>query len=907
MVETPIDPRRLEAALADPRLVSLAAGPLILAAGAPLRLLYATPAALRLFRAANLTALTARLLEGGEPGARRLVDIAASLAPDSPRLERLRFFLGGGSEALTFQCLRLAGADGLFAAAAIGVRPALLDGPPLAAPGRQAPAQPEAAPQATRRNVRFLWRTDADLRFTMVDSALCDVLGRHRADLIGSSFLELARDAGLDPDGTLRAALSRRETWSGVRAVWKAPSGAAVPMTWGALPLFDQTQGFAGFSGFGVAHMDASALQATVVAEATPIAQPLEEQLVEAQPQVEQSRAYEAPAEQQASHAPAAGFRAPNVVALSAWKSSTALAPAAFTHVAAGDPPGRDAHADNQPAGGLGDDEGELVRLTPAERNAFRDIARALGARMEEAEKRRAHREAAGPLGGDSEDEPMEQQPAVPGDWDAARKLLDRVDAPMMICRGGEAVFLNRALLGLLGHDTFASYNDAGGLGRMFRGRAPDDERSAGAVAVTTRNGDMIALEGKLQGVEWDGGPATLTTFRKPSDCEASARAEALALELAAQKARAAELTAILDVATDGVATLDASGRIERLNASAEALLGYAQNEAAGDAFTLLLAPESHHAAVERLAEAAQDAPEGVFAELTGRRRDGSHLPLSVRIARVGEDRFCAVMRDASSWKRAEHDLVEARRQAEHASALKSDFLAKISHEIRTPLNAIIGFAEVILEERFGPIGNDRYKDYLKDIHASGAHVMSLVNDLLDLSKIEAGKLELHVSPVDANRIVSECVSMMQAQALRERVIVRVSLAPQASSLLADERALRQIVLNLLSNAVKFNQPGGQVIVSTALTEAGAFVLRVRDTGVGMSEADIETALEPFRQIRSARQTPGTGLGLPLTKALVEAHRASFTITSGKGEGTLVEIAFPPEKTATVSEARAGC
>jgi len=240
--------------------------------------------------------------------------------------------------------------------------------------------------------------------------------------------------------------------------------------------------------------------------------------------------------------------------------------------------------------------------------------------------------------------------------------------------------------------------------------------------------------------------------------------------------------------------------------------------------------------------------------------------------------------------------LKEARRLAEQANALKSDFLAKVSHEIRTPLNAILGFAEVIMEERFGAIGNERYKEYVTDIHTSGSHVMSLVNDLLDLSKIEAGKLELNFKAVDANRIVAECVSLIQPQASRERVIVRQSLAQRLPNIVADERALRQIVLNLLSNAVKFNEEGGQVIVSTALTDAGHAVIRVKDTGIGMSEGEIETALEPFRQIATARTTRGTGLGLPLTKALIEANRASFSIKSKKAEGTLVEVAFPPTR-----------
>ena len=249
-------------------------------------------------------------------------------------------------------------------------------------------------------------------------------------------------------------------------------------------------------------------------------------------------------------------------------------------------------------------------------------------------------------------------------------------------------------------------------------------------------------------------------------------------------------------------------------------------------------------------------------------------------------------------WKAIERTLETALGHAEQASARKTDFLARISHEVRTPLHAILGFAEVMMEERFGPIGNERYKDYIKDIHASAKHVMSLANDLLDLSKIEAGKLELEFAPVDANRVVRECVSLMQPQAAQERIIMRLSLFDKLPNVMADERSLRQILLNLMSNAVKFNEPGGQVIVSTALDEAGHPVIRVRDTGVGMNESEITAALEPFRQVGGARRAGGAGLGLPLTKALAEANHADFSIKSRKEQGTLVEVAFPSVKAA---------
>ncbi|MGO9673155.1 MAG: ATP-binding protein [Methylocella sp.] len=376
--------------------------------------------------------------------------------------------------------------------------------------------------------------------------------------------------------------------------------------------------------------------------------------------------------------------------------------------------------------------------------------------------------------------------------------------------------------------------------------------------------------------------------------------------ELRHYQREARELGAILDTAMDGVAVLDAQGRIKALNRSGEALFGVDEAEVAGEAFTTLVAPESR--------ARAQDYFEGLKSngvasllndgrEILGLTRQGGTIPLFMTLGKIGdgagaheETRYCALLRDMTHWKTVERELDEARREAERASALKSDFLAKISHEIRTPLNAILGFAEVIMDEQFGPIGNARYKDYLKDIRNSGALVLSLVNDLLDLSKIEAGQMELSFEAVDVNAIVSECVSIMQPQASAASVVTRLSLAPQLPHICADERSLRQIVLNLLSNAIKFTQGGGQVIISTALTDANCAALRVRDTGVGMSEGDVEIALQPFRQVASARGAGGTGLGLPLTKALVEANRASFSIRSKLHEGTLVEVEFPPAR-----------
>jgi signal transduction histidine kinase len=239
-----------------------------------------------------------------------------------------------------------------------------------------------------------------------------------------------------------------------------------------------------------------------------------------------------------------------------------------------------------------------------------------------------------------------------------------------------------------------------------------------------------------------------------------------------------------------------------------------------------------------------------------------------------------------------------ARREAQKSAAAKADFLAKVSHEIRTPLNSIIGFAEVIMAERFGSIGNERYREYLKDMHAAGTHLVALLNDLLDLSKIETGQLDLTFANVELNDLTQQCVAVMQPQANRARIIIRSALLPGLPEVVADARSLRQIVLNLLAHAIKFTGPGGQVIVSTALADGGEAALRVRDTGVGMRQSDLEAVLDPLRQtaISPSWGSGGSGLGLPLTKALAEANRAHFSIKSAPNAGTLVEIVFPSSR-----------
>ncbi len=369
----------------------------------------------------------------------------------------------------------------------------------------------------------------------------------------------------------------------------------------------------------------------------------------------------------------------------------------------------------------------------------------------------------------------------------------------------------------------------------------------------------------------------------------------------AGQIIEAEELKAMLDVASDGIIALDETGMILSFSAGAEAIFGMPRADVVGRNLAELLAPECRKSLRDYLSALNGPGLASVFndgREFTAIEKQGGALPLFVTLGKLqsphSKAAYCAVVRDITQWKRTERELREAKDAAESASRQKSDFLAGISHEIRTPLNAILGFSEVMRTERFGEIKNDKYRGYAHDIHTSGAHLLALVNDLLDLSKVEAGKMELDFTAVSIGDVVEHGLRLLQEEASRAGIVVRKSVAAGLPRVVADLRALRQVMLNLLSNAIKYTDAGGQVIISAQIDSAGELVVRIKDHGIGMSDAQLREALLPFSRVESrSRERQGTGLGLPLSKALVEANRAQFSIASEPGKGTLAEIRFP--------------
>ncbi|WP_404380467.1 PAS-domain containing protein [Caenispirillum salinarum] len=271
---------------------------------------------------------------------------------------------------------------------------------------------------------------------------------------------------------------------------------------------------------------------------------------------------------------------------------------------------------------------------------------------------------------------------------------------------------------------------------------------------------------------------------------------------------------------------------------------------------------------------------------------------LEVRRAAMPDGGALTTYIDVTSRKRNELILRDAKEAAERGNRAKAAFLANVSHELRTPLNAIIGFSEAISGELFGPLENATYREYVADIYDSGTHLLNLINDILDMSKAEAGRIDLNEEPVNLVEVVHACVKMVSKRADSADVALHAAVPDDLPRLLADDRRIKQILLNLLSNAVKFTDIGGRVDLSCRVTADGRLALRVADTGIGMTAEDLDKAMEPFGQVdsRLARRYEGTGLGLPLTKALVEHHGGELVAESEPGQGTAITALFPASR-----------
>ncbi len=496
-------------------------------------------------------------------------------------------------------------------------------------------------------------------------------------------------------------------------------------------------------------------------------------------------------------------------------------------------------------------------------------------------------------------------------DYGLTASVVDALPVALLIHAGDRMIHANPEFLALTGFASLDELEQAGGLNILLDQPAAEDEAQPGSMLLHHADGvTATPVTARLQSIRWESGTALMLALSPATPFEAEAQpVEPMIAEsasLSALRNEANELRSILETATDGVVVVDQEGEIRSINRSASALFNYDEEEVRGKPFAILFAHESQKAVIDYLAGLAGHGVASVLndgREVIGREASGGFIPLFMTMGRLSSSSgYCAVIRDITQWKRTEEELRNAKRAAETANAHKSEFLARVSHEIRTPLNAIIGFSDMMAGERFGPIGNPRYVEYANDIGRSGRHVLDIVNDLLDISKIEAGEMELDFTAVGLNDTVAEAVALVQPQANSQRVIIRTSLSTAVPPVVADLRSIKQIALNILANAIRFTPSGGQIVVSTSYEANGSVVLRIRDTGVGMTRSELEQAMKPFRQVTTGarKRGDGTGLGLPLTKAMVDANRAHFAINSSPNEGTLVEVTFPSPRVLAV-------
>jgi signal transduction histidine kinase len=353
-----------------------------------------------------------------------------------------------------------------------------------------------------------------------------------------------------------------------------------------------------------------------------------------------------------------------------------------------------------------------------------------------------------------------------------------------------------------------------------------------------------------------------------------------------------------LDTIGEGLSVFDHHGRLVARNTRFCELLGLPPDIPIGTSLHEILMLQAASGAFGNVDPTAETALrfENFFREvpITKERATPTGRILQIRRNGMPDGAVVSVYSDVTEIRASERRLLQARRQAEAANQSKSEFLANMSHELRTPLNAIIGFTEIICQELFGPVGNEKYLEYIKDVHSSSLHLLSIINDVLDMSKIEAGKLELAKAPVTLQEVLGDVIRIVHERAGCRGIELVCRWIDQPVVIWADERALKQIFLNLLSNAIKFSEDNKPIFVRVSGEEAAALV-DVEDRGIGMNEEEQERALLPFGQAKPATtgNYGGTGLGLPITKGLVEAHGGSLSLRSRPGEGTLARVRFP--------------
>lgn len=361
-------------------------------------------------------------------------------------------------------------------------------------------------------------------------------------------------------------------------------------------------------------------------------------------------------------------------------------------------------------------------------------------------------------------------------------------------------------------------------------------------------------------------------------------------------------LTSIFDVSEVGILVSDRNRRIVKVNDSFERIYGWNRKDTLGKDFVDFVTLDERELAESKHEKYISEG-ERASGEVKVLRKNGSIANVIYTTARLqlshGRHFQVTTLVDITDRKQLEYSLRLAKEQADTANHAKSSFLANMSHELRTPLNAIIGFSEMMMKETFGPMGHEKYSEYMGDVHLSAKHLLEIINEVLDMSKIEAGRVELHEEDFDLMGLCDSVVRIVTSRVFSSDLKIKLDQADCFPKLYADPRLVRQILINLVTNAVKYSSKGGIINVTPKIEKNGEMTVTVKDQGVGIPADRIQEAMEPFGQINEHTTSSvyqGTGLGLPLAKAMTEMHGGELRLTSEEGKGTTVTISFPASR-----------